>query len=358
MVIFLAQLNNLEVWGADIGNAYLEAKTKEKLYIVAGPEFEELKGLILFIYKALYGLKSSGRRWSQKIHDIMLDMGISPCKAYPCVWLRKAKCATKYEYVAIYVDDLLNACDCALDFIHTFKRKQYLKIKGESPLKYHLGCDYHMDPDGTLVAQPKKYITKILDSFQQMFPGESIPQVKSLLDKNDHPELYNSELASDDQIPKIMCMVGQLQWAVTLGRYDILAHVMSISRFRLAPNVGHIERMKRIYGYLSRTMHYALTFRTEEPNYMHLPDLEYDWTRIYGNVLEEIPKDALEPLGNSVKTATFLDANLLHDLITGRSVTAVIHRFNLAPGDWYSKRQATVQNVTYGSEFVCCQDCY
>ena len=134
--------------------------------------------------------------------------------------------------------------------------------------------------------------------------------------------------------------------------YDILAHVMSMSHFRLAPKVGHIERMKRIYGYLSRTMHYALRFRTDEPNYMHLPDLEYDWTRIYGSVLEEIPKDAPEPLGKSVTTTTFLDANLLHDLITGRSVTAVLHFFNLTPGDWYSKRQATVENATYGSEFV------
>ena len=97
LVIVLAKLNNLEVWGADIGNAYLEARTKEKLYVVAGQEFEELEGHILVIYKALYGLKSSGLRWSQKIHDIMLDMGFSPCKADPCVWLRKAKCATKYE---------------------------------------------------------------------------------------------------------------------------------------------------------------------------------------------------------------------------------------------------------------------
>ena len=78
-------------------------------------------------------------------------------------------------------------------------------------MKYHLRCDYHMDPDGTLVAQPKKYISKILDSFHQMFPGESLPQVKSPLDKIDHPELDNSELASDDLITKFMCMVGQLQ---------------------------------------------------------------------------------------------------------------------------------------------------
>ena len=67
-----------------------------------------------------------------------------------------------------------------------------------------------MDPDGTLVAQPKKYISKILDSFHEMFPGETLSQVKSRLDKNDHPELDNSELASDDLITKFMCMVGQL----------------------------------------------------------------------------------------------------------------------------------------------------
>ena len=45
--IFLAKLNNMKVWGADIGNAYLEATTKEKLYIVAGPEFEELQRIYL-----------------------------------------------------------------------------------------------------------------------------------------------------------------------------------------------------------------------------------------------------------------------------------------------------------------------
>ena len=33
LVIFLGKLNNLELWGADIGNAYLEAFTDEKLYI-------------------------------------------------------------------------------------------------------------------------------------------------------------------------------------------------------------------------------------------------------------------------------------------------------------------------------------
>ena len=52
----LAKLNNMKVWRADIGNAYLEATIKEKIYIVAGTEFEELQGHILVIHKASSGL--------------------------------------------------------------------------------------------------------------------------------------------------------------------------------------------------------------------------------------------------------------------------------------------------------------
>ena len=65
LVIFLGNLNNLELWGADIGNVYVEAPTEKKLYIVAGPKFEDGKGYILTFSKAQYGLKSSGKRWAE-----------------------------------------------------------------------------------------------------------------------------------------------------------------------------------------------------------------------------------------------------------------------------------------------------
>jgi len=34
-------LNKLQVWSTDIGNAYLESKTKEKEGFIAGPEFKD-----------------------------------------------------------------------------------------------------------------------------------------------------------------------------------------------------------------------------------------------------------------------------------------------------------------------------
>ena len=68
----------MKVWGADIGSVYLEATMKEQLDKVAGPEFEELQGHKLVNHKVLYGLKSSGLRWLQRIHDIMLLLRFRP----------------------------------------------------------------------------------------------------------------------------------------------------------------------------------------------------------------------------------------------------------------------------------------
>ena len=84
-----------------------------------------------------------------------------------------------------------------------------------------------------------------------------------------------------------------------------------------------------------------------------LPNTKHDWSyTVYGNVQEIIPNNCLKPLGKSATTTTTLDANLLHCLATGASLTACLHFCNQTPIDWYSKKQATVETATYGSEFV------
>ena len=57
-------------------------------------------------------------------------------------------------------------------------------------------------------------------------------------------------------------------------------------------------------------------------------------------------------MGKTVTTTTTVDAKLNHCLATGRSLTHCWHFVNHTPIDSYSKRQATVETVTYGSEFV------
>ena len=62
MAIFAGELNGLKAMAGDIGSAYLEAYTQEKVCFVAGPAFAELAGHILIVVKALYGLRTSGAR--------------------------------------------------------------------------------------------------------------------------------------------------------------------------------------------------------------------------------------------------------------------------------------------------------
>jgi hypothetical protein len=99
--------------------------------------------------------------------------------------------------------------------------------------------------------------------------------------------------------------------------------------------------------------HAALRVRTGEPDYSDVEGREYDWARsVYGNVTELIPEGLPKPLGKRVVTTTLVDANLMHDLLTGRSVTGALHFLNQTPYDWFSRKQPTVETATYGSEFV------
>ena len=79
-------------------------------------------------------------------------------------------------------------------------------------------------------------------------------------------------------------------------------------------------------NYAVKFKHATLQYRTKCPDYSNLPTARYDWNMTpYGNVPEEIPDDCPTPLGNPVITTTWVDANLYHDFMTGRSVTGIIH---------------------------------
>ena len=104
--MFIGKLDGMEPWTADIGNAYLEAISSENVCIRAGPEFGDLEGHLLIIYKALYGLKTSGKVFGQLLQECLLDLGFVPSLAEASIYMRKCPTADHYEYIATYVDDL------------------------------------------------------------------------------------------------------------------------------------------------------------------------------------------------------------------------------------------------------------
>jgi len=162
LLTFVSELNELEVRATDIGNTYLESYTQEKVYIIAGPEFGDRQGHTLAFHKALYGLKSSGLRWHERLSDVLRDMGFIPSKAKCDIWMRD--CGDHYEYIAVYVDNLLILSKDPSSIIKTLSDEHKFKLKGTGAVSFHLGCDWFRDDDGNLCYAPHQYIEITFDS--------------------------------------------------------------------------------------------------------------------------------------------------------------------------------------------------
>eukprot|EP00590_Aulacoseira_subarctica_P009613 CAMPEP_0172432188 /NCGR_PEP_ID=MMETSP1064-20121228/61925_1 /TAXON_ID=202472 /ORGANISM="Aulacoseira subarctica , Strain CCAP 1002/5" /LENGTH=215 /DNA_ID=CAMNT_0013179309 /DNA_START=1407 /DNA_END=2051 /DNA_ORIENTATION=- len=111
LAFLLAASNDVDILAADIGNAYLNADTREKVHTTLGLEFgQNFQGRTAVICKALYGLKSSGAAWRAHLASTLHDLQYHFSLADPDIWLRpnvKQNGDLYYEYVAVYVDDTL-----------------------------------------------------------------------------------------------------------------------------------------------------------------------------------------------------------------------------------------------------------
>jgi hypothetical protein len=243
---------------SDIGNTYLEANTQERVCITAGPEFGPLQNHTLIIVKALYGLRSTGLCWHEKLADCLRNEGFLPCKVEPDIWIRDR--GDHYEYVGVYVDDLAFAMKDPSGFAKTLESKYSFKLRGTGELSFHLGYDFYRDQDGILYLAPTKYIKRMSDNYMRVFGERPKPTEMSPLDKGDHPELDDTPFLEADGIQDYQSIIGSAQWAISLGRLDIQTAVMTLSSFRSAPRIGHLERAKRLVRYLVRFKHEAVKF--------------------------------------------------------------------------------------------------
>ena len=83
-------------------------------------------------------------------------MEFFPSKAENDIWMKD--CGDHYEYIAVYMDDLLIASKKPQAIVDILK--ETYKFKGTGQVTFHLGCDYYCDETGCLCFAPKKYILK------------------------------------------------------------------------------------------------------------------------------------------------------------------------------------------------------
>jgi hypothetical protein len=113
-------------------------------------------------------------------------MGIFASLADPCIWMFRV--GNHYEYIAVYVDDLAIASKCPAGIIRALTEDSKFKLKSTGLIEFHLGCNFFRDEEGVSCSAPRKYINKLIASYECMF--ESKPKtnkITSPLVKGDHP---------------------------------------------------------------------------------------------------------------------------------------------------------------------------
>ena len=362
IAFLIAALNDLEVFAADIGNAYLNAPCREKIWTIAGPEFGTDSGCIMVVKRALYGLKSSGAAWRAMLAQTLMDLGYKSSRADPDVWIRpqtKPNGFEYYEMILVYVDDILHLSHNIRPTMEALGKLYQLKEEACGEPKRYLGANVgkFQLPDGKEVwsMSANDYIRNAVKNLEETLARENTKlkgKANRPLPLSYRPEIDVSPLLSDEMANRYQNLIGVLRWACELGRLDILLEVSWLSSYTAMPRRGHLEAVYSIFAYLKKHDRSTLVFDDHVPFVDELRFTPVDWKDFYPNAEEAIPPNMPDPKGNLVKVSCFVDADHAGNLLTRRSHTGILIFLNNSPISWYSKRQNTVESSTFASELI------
>jgi len=282
-------------------------------------------------------------------------MGLTPSKAENDIWMREADGA--YEHVAMCVDDLITASKSPQDIIIHLEKHHNSTLGGTGPTAFHLGCDCTRQADGVLCFAPEKCAQGMIKTHVDLF-GQQPEQCAPPLERGDHPGLDNAGGLDSKHVKIHQSMIGALQWAIRLGRFDIMTAVMTLSGSRADPRQGHLDRAKRVYGHLPKMRHTPIRVRAAVPDLPALSTVDYSWGRTaHAGAKELTPGDIPRPLGGPVRMVSCVDSDLCHSMLNGEAVTAILHFLGHTPFDWCPKKQATVETAACGAECSAARTC-
>ena len=365
IALTIAALNDLEVKGSDVQNAYLTAPCEEKIWTTLGPEFGEDQGKVALIVRALYGLKSAGASFNRHISDCMRQLGYESCRADPDLWIKpmvRPDDGTKYyAYILLYVDDCLCIHHDAVSALQELDKFFQMKPGSIGDPDIYLGSKLRkVILDNGVYAwssSPSKYVQDAVSNVERYltlhYPGRKLRNKLA----GPWPTGYVSEL---DESPELdvdkanyyQSQVGVLHWIVELGRVDIITEVSTLASHMALPREGHLEALFDVFCYLKRRHNSRLVFDPSYPDIDWSAFVEHDWKQFYGELTEAIPPNAPEPRGKEVEIRMFVDSDHAGDKLTRRSRTGYFMFLNSALIAWLSKKQATIETSVFGAEFV------
>ena len=349
-----AALNGLDIFAADIRNAYLQAPSSQKNF---------------------YGGKAAGRDFRNHLRSCMHFLNFKSCPADPDVWMRpaiKSDGSTYYDYVLLYTDDALVISENAENILRN-EVGRYFELKEESigPPKIYLGGRVRkVQLDNGVEAwafSSSQYVQSAVSNVESYLSQEEnqkrwkMPtRAQTPLTTTYHPELDVSSELDPNKSAYYQSLIGILRWMVELGRVDICLETSMMSSHLALPREGHLEQVFHMFGYLKCHHNAEMVFNPSDPVIDETQFERRDWTSSeFGHLdgQEAVPPKMPEPRGRGFVIRAKVDADHASNTVTRRSRTGFLVYLNCALVYWWSKKQNSVESSSFGSEFIAMKQC-
>jgi len=397
-ILFIqAQKDGQKILSGDLSNAYLHARTDQLVHTTLGKEWEADSGKTVIIVKAMYGLRTSGRRFHLYVEKSMYDMGWKPSRGDRDVWMRYNEESGLYDYVGFYVDDLLCIGKDPEKVIEELK--EYFSFKIAGPPDRFLGMDIRT-VNGVMFLSSRSYVTEVVRGLEssnlkwldhlaslgtkenwianreRKFPTErheasllkwnkavagstrnQLRPANSPMGVDFAPRELEGEdaiLLGADDIRLYQKYIGCLIWIIQLGRFQVCHATSTLGQFLSAPQAGHMKAVMVIFGYLKAHDDVPIGISAEKIDSLPEPLISQaaEMREAYPDAVESL--DETGPVGHSEAAAltVFVDANHASEVSGRRSVTGVLVYLGSTMIKAFSKRQLSITASTHESEFI------
>jgi hypothetical protein len=377
MFYALAAAENMQVWGADVGNAFAEAPPpKQGFYIQPDRAFKEwwiARGRkpiedeeVIPVMRAMQGHPESPRLWEKHCDGIIRGFGFTPTVHEPCLYVGDIdgeRCLFKRQ-----VDDFAVATEkveTAHKLFDLFDDQLKMPMKRLGLVNLFNGVDV-LQSRYFIKLSCKTYIEKMSEKYVKTW-------LKDLKDMANRPlpmpttdtfmKNFSTTVGTDDEkeLEKLKKEfgfgyrngIGELIYAMVTCRPDLSTTVVRCAQHSAKPSRYHFQAVRHALKYLYVTRDDGIYFWRAKP-LLKLPehDLPTNSVPLHGT----LPEKVYRPEHGPFTPHSYVDASWADCPITRRSMTGVDIKLAGGPIAYKTKLQPTVAMSSTEAEFMAACD--
>ena len=252
-VLACAAEKDLELWQADITQAFLNGDQGETIYMQQAPGYDDKSGRVWRLRKALYGLRQAARAWHIKLREGLLVLGCKPNTGDPPLFVRVMKVTRQRCPIFTHVHDLLAAAPQAQARADMRALLRIFLGKDLGEARNALGLLLERNRAASL-SQPQ-LVAQVLERHGMATSARKASPLTEgkPLSKDAQPLLNDS-----DKVQKYQAMVGSIQYLACITRSDLSFAAAQLARVMSCPTQEHRDAAKHVLRYLRMTSEYKL----------------------------------------------------------------------------------------------------